>query len=357
MGLESIKNWSPTFNKDEFYLRIDDPECSLIYQGQILRNKQYESSGEKTSPAILPPVEQLSPKGLAILSATFSEKENQPNQPLIATGIEDLLHVAMLMKDALPGTRVPIIFQDIKGGRFKFHKSCILLERSDDNRLNAIMIDSVAEENRIFSDFIEQFMDKYALEFVGIDADEKFINFELVVFRPKPIDYPEKQGSLTRQRDGYQCGIYAIKDARMLINNEELVDSIKKSNSVPPENKYNTPSRTYVVKYSLPANALKSIQSKKDMALMSEQFGNDPVNRANTTLKLLYEKYKDVEGGYISHFSQKYYDQVNTFLDQHTPEENRTAANFYDAEQLTLDRLNSVYGPKTLPTNSLSNKT
>ena len=154
--------------------------------------------------------------------------------------------------------------------------------------------------------------------------------------------------SFFRQNDSYQCGVFAVKDARAVNRDQYFLKDFVED----PTKKLGE-----IQEFDLPSSYFKSVQSTEYSQYILAQYGEEVVTRKGKTLRQTHEKHG--VSGYIQHFSKKFHDVVLQELrdNQDYPEKIRSAVAEYDAANITLARLETIYHPKPTETSSESNKT
>lgn len=269
------------------------------------------------------PMTQLSPKGLAILSHLFAEKEDDPRQPLIASSSDALSHIAQLMFESKNGTQCAVIFQpagdgDLPYGVSSGHKTTVHFEKKD-NGLFVICTDSVN------NDWTYEFIKQKILSSINKQESDKIFFYK-----------PDKSCKAARQKDVYQCGIFAIKDARELNRNRS---------------KYILDNNTYTYTVQNPAY-FKMVQSEREQDEYAQRFSESAANRKNESLATVYQK-KRVKSSenplpYVGYFSRKYFILVKKYWEENQSNNDKMRSDIsqYDAQKMTSELLHSVYGPK-----------
>lgn len=280
------------------------------------------------------PIEQLSPKGLALLMSCFADKEGHEAQPVVASCIDDLKHATGLVCDAPVGTQLTLIFQMTDKGMLgpffgKFgreHKTVLKLEKTEAG-VEVVHMDST--NNDVYQTI--------CMALVTSVCQKKDVKWTF--YSQDQIMSPNKENTtFSRQVDAYQCGTFAIKDARMLNRDEAFLTHVKTRQAYPEISE--------IRQYEMPAAAFKSIQHRGFTQHALNTHANTEVTRKGRTLQQTHEKHQAT--GYIQHFSQKYRDIVMQKIESpnSTPESIRAAVEQYDAGSLTPERLAAVYGPE-----------
>lgn len=327
--IKAVSDWEDqegvSVQEDEFFLR--EPDFPSLYQDA----RQAYASSERP----FEPIEQLSPKGLALLSALYAEKDGSEKQPVIASTSDDFKRLVALVAKASPGTKVTVIFQmtdaktrGVLHSQFgDGHKTVCKLER-DESGVSVIHMDST--DNDVYSAVCMQMVTK-ACQREGVASTFYF---------QRQLNQPSgsKQATFSRQVDGYQCGVFAVKDARELNRDDNFLDNLPNSeiDSEFPD----------LGTYDLPARSYKSVQSRRFSAHVLAEQGDQVVTRRGRTLRETHEKHN--VSGYVQHFSQKFHDAVTEAVsrDINQPEKIREAVQQYDAAHMTPQRLQAVYGPE-----------
>ncbi len=332
-----ISDWknkdAHSINADEFFLK-ESENPQLYHQAK----EAYASRKVRFEP-----VEQLSPKGLALLSAYFADKEGSEAQPVIASSSEDLEYILLLIGEAPIGTQISIIFQmtdaDELGPYYQDfgsgHKTVLKLEKQEDT-VQIVHMDST--NNRTYGNICYSLIQE-----VYGESEQPF-----VYYQQAQIENTHKNDGSTfsRQVDEYQCGTFSVKDARALGRERSFLETVE-TEHVPPIRRRNGrltgPSNRYT--YELPATSFKSIQHRRFAESALEQYGDRVVTSRERTLQETHEKHGD--SGYIQHFSEKYNQIVSRRLSEHenSPEVIYADVERYDAANMTVERLAEVYGP------------
>lgn len=272
--------------------------------------------------------EQLSPKGLALLSYLYAQKDGCERQPVIASTLAAFSHVIKLIAAAVEGTQLTVIFQATDAScEYALHKTTCKIERRRDDVL-IINMDSTL--NKIYPDLCES-ITRTTLNDLKISY--QFYRIAMAL---------NNETSKKRQLDWYQCGIFATKDARQLNRDMHFSTQLMPCSDV-------------LGTFNLPVQYLKSIQSTPYRKQVLLVHGNEIVNRGNMTLSQIYEKYQEPES-YARHFSKKYHDKVRVFLNENreNPYDVREYTAMYDAGSLSPERLASIYGPDVSTTLKLA---
>lgn len=343
--IPSVSEWqdkkTQSIAMDEFFLKESEHKDMYEKVNELYQKNVNNPVLKEKFPK---PIEQLSPKGLALLSYHYAIKDGNMRQPVIASTSEDLYHVARLMTEAPAGTEITIIFQPtvpIRSTIWAFppqHKTVIKLERTESD-LNVVLMDS--STNKTYSRFCCYSLMGNAFKHV----QKKAINFNYY-FQEDPQNpnskNPNKPDSFSRQIDSYQCGVFACKDARFLNRENQVTRKLKSRPMIDCDIGDHK-----MFSYEFFPESFKGIQSKiySDYALKAH--GNKVVTRKGKTLEQTYEKHKVY--GYIYHFSKKFHDNITHLIKKHKdhPEVIRAAVEQYDAGKLSLKKLIEIYGPHT----------
>jgi len=299
---------------------------------------------EKTFPE---PIDQLSPKGLAIMSYLYAQKDKTDKQPLIASTTHAFKRLIRLIDRASLGTEVTVILQPTDDTR-PTHKIVSKIKKTAAN-IQIVYMDATNNPNPAIS----------ASHWALYTLQEHALRTEKT---PTPLlfgiqkNHPSAKGKpFSRLTNGYECGTIAIKDARQMNRDSHFV-----SNIIQGKNKHtpadmdvtedsNTGDSSNLYYYDVPPDYLKGIQSdtyaKEMLRIHGHQVvtltGKEPAPR---TLEQTYAKHRDQ---YVQHFSQKFYDAVETFVKENRDkiEHIKEVTRHYDAEKITLEELERRYGP------------
>ena len=278
----------------------------------------------------------------SIFWGVFRKKDNNVAQPIIASTYTDFKNLIKLFVDASSGVQCTVILQitDIETLNWvvkiigKGHKSVFKLEKIDDI-IRIINIDS-SDYDVYYSRIIEGIMRKISYqqpyEFLTNKHHKNLLTHK----------------SFFRQNDSYQCGVFAVKDARAVNRDQYFLKDFVED----PTKKLGE-----IQEFDLPSSYFKSVQSTEYSQYILAQYGEEVVTRKGKTLRQTHEKHG--VSGYIQHFSKKFHDVVLQELrdNQDYPEKIRSAVAEYDAANITLARLETIYHPKPTETSSESNKT
>jgi hypothetical protein len=350
MHTKSLPEWeafaseSATIDVDQFFLKITD--YPALYKKAIELSKQTEAerkesgSENKSKKVFLYPIEQLSPVGLAMMSHLYAIKDNSQRQPLIASTVDDFIKLVKLMDQASPGTEVTVILQptDLEGTYQEnlfssVHKTVFKIKKTDAD-LQMINMDGAASESygSIIADWTKDALKENSQTILSIGLHEN----ELKKNKKKPEDTAKE--TFSRQTSEYECGVFAIKDARQMNRDSGFVENImvEKNKSTAEEDE-----STY--RYNLPPDYLKSIQSNTYANQIMPTYGKEEVTRRGKTLEQTRDKHGDA---YIYHFSKKFHDEVQQFvgINKDKVTEIQEAVNRYDAGKITLPELEKRYG-------------
>lgn len=243
-----------------------------------------------------------------------------------------------LVDNAPPGTQVTCIFQptESKTREFShFRKTVFKIEKMESGEILLINMDGGSNDAYGRFGKIEAYK---ALQENGNAHDRastklNFLSQKLT--KKSEIKADSKSDLYSRQNDDYQCGIFAIKDARQLTRNPDFSKSLKTIN----EDDDSDLSSGF---YDLPPQYLKNIQSREYSQYILNEHGDEVVTRKGKTLRQTHEHYN--VSGYSRHFSEKLHKSVADFLEANkdNPEKIRKAVEMYDADKMTLDRINKV---------------
>ncbi len=335
-GITPISNWvsANTVFIEEFFLTKTG--CPAFYE---LAMKRYNES--LTTLAGEPPIEQLSPKGIALLSYIHSEKEKIASQPLMASDENSLIHIIKLVRDAPSGTKVTVIYQptDSRDPQLIFprHKTVFKLDKID-NELRIVNLDSMGPVfGELTLDWIKTaiFISAY---FSGNSWNERGLaGTRIRYFSQEALPKPTG-GQFNRQQDDYQCGIFAIKDARQMMREPGFVDNLE-SRKIPIQHP-----PIQINSFKVPARYYKSVQSRQFSEYLLPTLGDEIVTKKGNTLRETHEKHHVSQ--YVSHFSKKYREQVTHFVQTHEPNQVKMATLQFDAATMTAERLVAIYGPQ-----------
>jgi len=355
---KAISDWldAKTISEQEFFLKQKDHPDLYDKANELYLKSQTDTSSKKFPQ----PVEQLSPKGLALMSYLYAEKDKNESQPLIASSIEDFIHLIKLIDKSPAGTSLVIIFQPTDSrakdteGDYKYgsyiaefptaHKTVFKVERRDSD----ILLLNMDGTNKELYGSVGQIVAKSALKPHSKESipKERKVTELIYAYQKNPKVPNPKDGeeiALTRQIDEYQCGVFAHKDARQLTRDEAIM-----TNAFSPESAVKFRNKTIpdLHHYDLPPEYFKGTQSSVYTDYADKLHGEKVVSRGGKTLKQVHEKHGP--GGYVQHFAQKYHDQVTNFLDKNKehPDVVREAVEKYDAGKMTLERLAKIYAPK-----------
>lgn len=321
--VRAILDWGDeqgSLSIDNFFLKKDDYSV-LYYDAEELHRETQELIANSQKPEkIYPPVlEQLSPKGLSLLSYIYSEKDNAESQPVVASTVQSFIDIAKLVESAPAGIAITVIFQPIdivEADEYlaeyfsQNHKTVCKFEKTE-NGLRVFQLDSTNNERN-----------SYACKELIKDA---LPNKDFKFFIQKNMDNP-KGGTFSRQANAYQCGVFATKDARRMSKDINFSKNIIASSTM----------------YEIPPSYFKGIQSNTFFSKVLPKYGNNVVNKAGKTLQDVYDKH---EIGYIQYTNEKHNQKILAFLEKHKddPEYIKKAVEKYSTERMTLERLNTFY--------------
>lgn len=271
------------------------------------------------------PSVQLSHDGLALMSYIYAKKDGSCKQPIVVKTFEGFEKIVIFVDDSPNDIAVSLIVQfDTGMGAFfgkDVHRIAIRLEKIN-SEIHAIFLDSVTASQTLGISTLKlnQFIRENALK----NSKEK---------TPLHVYFHDFKNEIVRQKDKFQCTVFATKDARELNrNNESILNlNIKTSSKKDSQNSY-----------PLPANYLKGLQSRADQTAALAKFGDEIVSRKGLTLKAVYLKHP--KQSYIPHFSKKYETLVMECAEHLTDFELDMAINNYRAEEISAERLKLVYG-------------
>lgn len=336
-GLKIIKrpqSIQERYSESEFEVReffLDMLMFFGLYQAQF---NLHSSDPEKYSK----PMIQLSAKGLAILSYLWAEKEKTELQPFIASSKADLEYAVRLMINTRPGARLTIVFLPAgkrtainegigwNPGFAATHKIALQCVRSESG-LDVILFDSINQ-------------DTYVMRVIALVQEAVGVSWQgkLSFYRPSmDLNY--------RQRDTYQCGIIALKDARMLIKEPNLLNEIKKHvvDTIEYQKRVElnyVRSRIFVFSPYNPS-FFKTVQSKTQQECLMRQYPSEVINRKRKTLRELFTR-KGLP--YLNYFSDKYSRMVREYVmeNQSDTQTIQKALYRFDAGKLTPERLDKL---------------
>ncbi len=338
MPIKGVSEWeSDQISVDDFFLsKINYPS---LYSGEEWRYHEYQvaiQNGKMPGKVILPPEEQLSPKGLALISHLYSERDKSEVQPLICDSIRGLHHVTALMDDAPLGTSVTVIFEPtnlddashIGAWHMLFsaaHKTVFKFDRTAAG-VRVICVDGT--NNDAYSSFPMIEMVK-ALQENAKRNNKPMTHLDVYKGITKPDD---------RQKSGFECGIFAIKDARQ-VNQDSRFDEGYLA-AAEAQQVYLDNAASY--KYIMPTSYLKSSQSRTAYKEILKENKDEVVTMKGKTLQQAYDKYED---SYANYFAKKYNKQVRAFIEGKSLAEIKEIVEKYDASKMTMERLIAIYGP------------
>lgn len=339
-GLTSISNWvhpRAVYIEEFFLTKTGYP---LLYKKSLERfekSKQEAIASGKSPETIKEPILQLSPKGLSLLMALFSEKEQTMAQPLIASDIASFLYLIELMRQAPNNIRIVVIYQPTDNQDkllYNRHKTVFKIEK-ESNTLRIINLDSCGP---LFGEVtLNNLRDKIAKHDIS--------HFKYLYYSQKPLLKIDLHSLLqpdnilapySRQQDDYQCGTFAVKDAKQMLRDDNFSKQLEAKRTAirfPP---------FVLFEYTIPSNYYKVVQSEKKISMLLPVFGTDLVTRHGEHLSDTYRKHQ-IEP-YVDHFSEKYRDQVIEFVKTHDTETIKKATELFDASKMTTERLISIYG-------------
>lgn len=322
------------FNKITAQLDINRWDDGSICEHDFFLSKEdfpemYEAKPERR---VHEPVEQLSPKGLALMSFIYSQKDNCEAQPIIAATSQDFYKLVGLVAQAPKGLRITVIYQPTTS-KNQEHKAAATIEQCDTGvaGLRIVYMDSTNDH-------------RYAV-YLAFPLKSDFKGFTQF-YMQNNMEKPPKQdedvstrsyATFSRQSDGYSCGVIALKDARELNREQNFLDFRMVDADI----------RTY----DFPARYLKVIQSKTFYEHVLKKHRTEVVTRDRRTLQQVYEKHRNAGTSYVQHFGEKYKKYVMDYLSKHknNPQKVKEDVNKYNASQMTLGELIRRHGPKTVP--------
>lgn len=372
--LKSCSDWKNTEAdfRSAFFIRFKS--FPFLYNQAIAFSKL--SKKEKIAQDIDPkknfpePIEQLSPKGLALLSYLYAKKDLNDRQPLIASTIADFKHLVILLDNALFETTVTVLFQATDAKAHIFHKTACLL-RKNICGFHILTIDSTKHLSRTLALYI--LVDKALTQNASSLARPKTILFTAIqkICLKDKTKGVEDSNTYGRQANKYECGTFATKDARQLNRDLAFIESImgpypplSTSSKTPLEAKCSIQdildngtdtidnAKAIVcdpiptIQYEIPPQYLKGIQSNTYADKMLLLYSDCVVTRKGKTLKETREKHGDA---YIQHFSQKYHQWVNDILSQYDASTIKTFVESYDAGKMTARKLEQRYAAAPRP--------
>lgn len=360
MGHKRISEWenSSQVFEHEFFLTFK--EFKDLYAKAMDQYNQFERSSQiKSTPQFgkprkkrFKPIEQLSAKGLALMSYLYAIKDHNKKQPIIASSVNDFKHMIRLIDKAQPGTKVTVTFQSIDApGQFwprvisKSHKTLVKLERTEDG-VRIIHMDPT--NNSLYG----QYCQSLAVE--ALEENVKMTQMPKehpVVLKPTALKFAYQRNPknpkadskkpqtavFSRQVNEYECGVIVSKDGRVLNRDDHFSDQV-----FTIEN-YDASKQYYL--YDLPPQHLKSVQSRPFAEYVLKEHGDKKANRSQKTLAHIYQKHPELS--YTQHFSEKMRGSVLGYLHKYkeNPKKIMEDVAMYDAANMTLERLNAEFGP------------
>ncbi|MCS5710935.1 hypothetical protein [Candidatus Berkiella aquae] len=377
MTVRGISDWSGHDNnidESDFFLGVDKyaglySSAMARYNAYLFAKGKYEEYQKLVSEgktpegeppllpkAVKPPALQLSPKGLALTSYLYAQRDKSEAQPLIADSVDSLKHISKLMDNAPVGSSVTVIFQPTQAENAKHpglwrmffspvHKTVVKFDRTPEG-IRLIHMDGT--NNSLYTSLTADVVSD-ALTEKAEQEGKTPTNVTAYFSVAKDLAAPNKGlEAQSRQKSEFECGIFATKDAREM-NRESDFDQKYLREAKKGGDSFNPNLVTYT--YEVPTKYMKSLQSTTAYKALIEKLGSTIVTRKGRTLKQTFEKHSDT---YANHFGEKYNAQVRNFLKDKNPEEIQTAVEQYNASNLTLERLVSVYGPKQSPAQTLT---
>lgn len=325
-----------------------------LYKKDEARYEEYKmkvEQGEKPSKEIREPVEQLSSKGLALLSYIYAQIDQSERQPIVCNSISSLKKITKLIDDAPVGTKITVIFQPWIKDSLSYkeewdkyfsgvHKTVLHFEKTQEG-MRVISMDGA--DNGMYSILPRLEL----LEAITENAKERHRLPSHLDFYEGNIFLPGKEKGDCRQKNSHECGIFATKDARELNRDPDFYEKYLSQHAKIESS--GRGGRLVSYRYNLPTPYLKSYQSTTALKSLFEELDQFAEVRGNTIVtrkgKTLIEKFNEVGDAYTYHFSKKYHDRVTKFLNENSPEQIEAASSYYTADAMTSDRLVQVYGP------------
>ncbi len=378
--IKSLSEWqteTPQVELSEFFL--EEKHYSELYweAKDLFSLSSEEKILRKIDPEkiFLAPIEQLSPKGIALMLHLYAQKDKDPRQPLIASTKIDLQKIVILMDNAAIGTEITVIFQptDAVQGFLVVHKTVFTIKKIE----HGLQILNMESGGGPYAYFGWKYINE-ALEQNAKALDRKITSCFRAMQKEsekhevgKRKIFPEY---FSRQTNGYECGVFAIKDARQINRDPSFLDKVMKTalhqESALPQQIEKKPKteveaktdlecelfpadsdsidlNTDFIKYELPPEYLKGMQSNAYESYVLPMYGDKVVNRKGKTLADIREKHRNA---YIQHFSQKFHDKVEMYVRQHQDSiDIKALVAQYDAGKINAQELEYRYGRPKKP--------
>ncbi|HRE30883.1 MAG TPA: hypothetical protein PLD88_02815, partial [Candidatus Berkiella sp.] len=161
----------------------------VVEEDLFLKRQDYPSLYESEAK----PIEQLSAKGLALMSYLYSIKDDNQSQPVIVSTQKDYDNIIKEFAKTKPDTELTMIVQLTDANPKRLfaamigHKTVVKLERTNSG-INLISIDSTNSDTILYA----------------IDPSHREIlpeNMELEIYHQQPVKVEKKE--IRRQIDGY----------------------------------------------------------------------------------------------------------------------------------------------------------
>lgn len=340
--ISSWRNQEGVSLEELFITKEENPRFYDTAERLHQETQQQIRAGKPPSKQFYEPVEQLSPKGLALMSYIYARKDKSEKQPLIASSKEDFKNFIKLMGNAKEGSELTLIVQLTDNTHpfgSKGHKTTFKI-RKNKSFIEMVNIDSVSDGifGWVAAELAETAL-KENIATLGKDSTPQIkMAYQKVHKKPEQYKKHKQSDFFSRQSSDYECGVFAIKDAREANRDPDFMDQVftkGKADEKDPD-----------YSYDIPKKFLKSIQSRAYMGEIEPSHGKEIVTRRGKTLKETWEKH-EARGGYVYHFSKKFKDYVKNFYEQNknNPEVIKQAINKYDAGKITAEELEKRYGP------------
>lgn len=151
MKVRAISDWldetGESIQEDEFFLKKEDHPGLYSKAFQLFAAaKELQMDEKKSDKLFAEPIEQLSPKGIALISALYAKKDGNEKQPVIASTKEAFKKIVKMMDDeSVPiGTAVTVIFQPTDMTN-PIHKTVCKFEKQASG-LNVVHIEGTAND-------------------------------------------------------------------------------------------------------------------------------------------------------------------------------------------------------------------